>query len=392
MLRMSDVDLKGKRVLIRDDLNVPMKNGVITSNARIQAALPGIKLAIKASARVILMSHLGRPTPGVFSEEFSLAAVATELSQELGQTVTLISDWLDKPFDVEPGQVILLENVRFNPGEKENSEELAKKMASFCDIFVMDAFATAHRAEASTMGIIDFAPIACAGPLLCREIDMLTKALHDPKRPLVAVVGGAKVSTKLTLLETLANKVDGLIIGGGIANTFLAAQGYDVGGSLYEPDLVDAAENIQQTMEKRGATLPMPQDAVVAEKMSADAEAFEETVNQVAEDEKIFDIGSDTTKAYIEVIKKAGTILWNGPLGAFEIDQFGSGTEAIAHAIAESKAFSIAGGGDTLVAIEKYGVANDISYISTGGGAFLAFVEAGTLPAVEALNKAEKRT
>lgn len=385
MRRMSEVDLKKKRVLLREDLNVPMKDRNITSEARIQAALPAIKIAIKANAKVMLMSHLGRPKEGIFNREFSLAPVAVRLSELLKKEVRLISDWLDKPFEVDEGEVVLLENVRFNHGEIKNDETLSKKMAELCDVFVMDAFATAHRVEASTVGVAKFAKIACAGPLLCREIDAISKIIENPKKPLLAVIGGSKVSTKLKLLESLAKKVDCLIVGGGIANTFLAAEGHDVGDSLYEPELLDAAESIKYEMQKRGAELPLPEDVLVSEKMSNDAEAFEEVVGQIGEGEKIYDIGTGTTKKYVELIKNAGTILWNGPVGAFEVDQFAYGTQATAEAIAASKAYSVAGGGDTLAAIEKYNLLDSIDYISTGGGAFLAYVESGSLPAVEAL-------
>lgn len=387
MLTLSDVDLKNKRVLFREDLNVPMKDGVITSDARIKAALPGLQTAIKAKAKVIIMSHLGRPPEGAEPGEFSLAPVAEHLSTLLGQPVRLVSQYLDRPVELEPGEVVLLENVRLNYGEKINDPELAQKLASLCDVFVMDAFATAHRVEASTVGVAQFAPTSCAGPLLVKEVDALNKILKEPKRPLVAVVGGSKVSTKLKLLESLADKVDTLIVGGGIANTFLAAEGYDIGDSLYEEELLDAAETIKRKMDARGAKIPLPTDVVVAEKMRNDVEAFEEAIGQIGEGEKIFDVGSDTAKTYASLMNDAGTILWNGPVGAFEIDQFAYGTECLTKAIANAKGYSVAGGGDTLVAIEKYGVTDKIDYISTGGGAFLAFIEAGTLPAIEALKQ-----
>ncbi|PIQ42906.1 MAG: phosphoglycerate kinase [Gammaproteobacteria bacterium CG11_big_fil_rev_8_21_14_0_20_46_22] len=386
MLTLADVDIKHKRVLLREDLNVPMKDGQIVSDARIKAALPAIKTAIKANARVMVMSHLGRPAEGATPDEFSLAPVAVRLGELLGQEVRLIQDYLDKPFDLGEGEVVLFENVRFNYGERANDAELSQKLANLCDVFVMDAFATAHRVEASTVGVAKFASVACAGPLLTKEIEALKKVLHEPKRPLIAVVGGSKVSTKLKLLESLADKVDTLIVGGGIANTFLAAEGYDIGDSLYEEELLDAAETVKEKMMARNAKLPLPTDVVVAEKMRNDAEAFEESIGQIGEGEKIFDVGSDTAKTYAGLMKEAGTILWNGPVGAFEIDQFSFGTECLAKAIAGSKAYSVAGGGDTLVAIEKYDIADKIDYISTGGGAFLAFIEAGTLPAIEALN------
>lgn len=386
---MTSLDLAGKRVLIREDLNVPIKEGVIMSDIRIRAAIPTIQLAIKAGAAVMVMSHLGRPTAGMITADLSLQPVAERLAELLDHPVRFEQNWLEG-VEVEPGEVVLLENVRFNLGEKENDAELSKKMASLCDVFVMDAFATAHRAEASTAGVSTFAPIACAGPLLSQEVDTLEEVLEDPKRPLVAVVGGAKVSTKLALLDSLSNKVDGLIVGGGIANTFLAASGYDVGKSLFEPDLIDEAERIMTAMKEKGGEFPLPTDVVVAEQMNATAEAYDEEVDQVGEDEKIFDIGPETAKVYADILKKAGTILWNGPVGAFEIEQFANGTKVVAEAVAKSKALSVAGGGDTLAAIDKYQLADKISYISTGGGAFLAFVEGKELPAITALKtKAE---
>ncbi len=381
---METISLKGKRVLIREDLNVPLKDGVITSDIRIRAAVPTIEQALEAGAAVMVMSHLGRPKAGIVTPELSLRPVAKRLGELLESPVRFEADWLDG-IETKPGEVVVLENVRFNRGEKENDIELSKKMAALCDVFVMDAFATAHRAEASTAGVSAFAPVACAGPLLSREVETLQRALENPKRPLVAIVGGAKVSTKLALLDSLSDKVDNLIVGGGIANTFLAANDYDVGKSLYEPDLIDEAERIMSSMNSKGGELPLPTDAVVAEHMTASSEACEEAVDQVGEEEKIFDIGPDTAKAYVDAIKKAGTILWNGPVGAFEIEQFSKGTEVVAKAIAESKAFSIAGGGDTLAAIDKYQLADKISYISTGGGAFLALVEGKELPAIAAL-------
>ena len=383
---MSEMNLKGKRVLIREDLNVPIKDGKVTSDARIKAAIPTIQQALKAGAAVMILSHLGRPTAGKSDPELSLQPVADCLSKLLKKPVRFIVDWL-KGVEVKPGEVVLFENVRFNVGEKENEEGLAKKMAALCDVFVMDAFATAHRAEASTAGVSQFAKIACAGPLLMQEIETLEKVLKKPKRPLIAVVGGAKVSTKLSLLDSLADKVDALIVGGGIANTFIAANGYDVGSSLYEADLIDEAERIMTRMKQRKASLPIPSDVVVAEHMTETAEAYDENVDQVADDEKILDIGPETAKIYVEIIKKAGTILWNGPLGAFEIEQFAKGTEVVAKAIATSKALSVAGGGDTIAAIDKYGLTNKISYISTGGGAFLAFIEGKELPALTALKQ-----
>lgn len=383
VLRMSEVPLKGKRVLIREDFNVPIKNGEITSDLRIRAALPTIKKAIKAGGQVMLLSHLGRPEEGVFDGQFSLAPVAKRLSELLKMEVPLVSNWLEVNAIQEP--LSLLENVRFQSGEKENEKDLSKKIAGLCDVFIMDAFATAHRAEASTCGAIQYAPVACAGPLLTDEVDALNKILLDPKHPLLAIVGGSKVSTKLSLLETLIDKVDYLLLGGGIANTFLAAQGYSVGKSLYEPDLLDEAERLLLKAEKRGTEIPLPTDAVVAEKMSEESESYVRLVSHVDDSEKILDIGPDTVKHWISLIKKAKTIIWNGPVGAFEIESFSHGTKALSKAIAQSKAFIVAGGGDTLAAIEKYRIASKIDYISTGGGAFLAFLEGKTLPAIKAL-------
>lgn len=378
--------LKGKRVLIREDLNVPLKNGEITSDIRIRAAIPTIQQALKAGAsQVIVASHLGRPTEGTFDPQFSLAPVAKRLSSLLKSEVPLIETWINGIDKNMTSPVILLENVRFNEGEKENSPALSQKMAKLCDVFVMDAFATAHRAEASTCGIIEFAPMSCAGPLLIEELESLAKILENPKKPVIAIVGGSKVSTKLKLLESLATKVDILIVGGGIANTFIASQGYFVGKSLYEPDLLDEAERLIQSTQKRGATIPIPTDVVVAEKLSEESESYIRLISQVDDHERILDIGPDTIKEFCGIIKKAKTILWNGPVGAFEIEQFSEGTRAIAKAIADSSGFSVAGGGDTLAAIEAYGVADKISYISTGGGAFLSFLEGDTLPAIAAL-------
>lgn len=386
ILEMSDVKLKGKRVIIREDLNVPLKHGEIVSDIRIRAAIPTIKQALKAGAAVILISHLGRPEEGSLEEQFSLAPVAKRLSELLKMEVPLIKDWL-KGFPIAENSVVLLENVRLNKGETDNDANLAKKMAALCDVFVMDAFATSHRAEASTCGIIQYAPIACAGPLLLQELNALSKIMQDPKAPVVAIVGGSKVSTKLSLLETLAQKVDTLIIGGGIANTFIAAEGYMVGRSLYEPDLIDEAERLTLAAQKRGAEIPVPTDVIVADKLSAEAESSVRLVSQVYDNEKIYDIGPDTIKKLVSIIKKAKTILWNGPVGAFEIEQFSAGTEAIANAIADSKGFSVAGGGDTLAAIEKYQLGKKIDYISTGGGAFLSFLEGKPLAAIVALEK-----
>jgi len=385
MLRMSEVPLKGKRVLIREDFNVPIKNGEITSDLRIRAALPTIKKAIKAGAQVLLLSHLGRPEEGVFDEQFSLAPVAKRLAELLKVDVPLISHWLNGTKLNHP--LCLLENVRFLEGEKENDKSLSKKIASLCDVFIMDAFATAHRAEASTCGAIEFAPVACAGPLLTDEIDALNKIMLDPKHPILAIVGGSKVSTKLALLETLVQKVDCLLVGGGIANTFLAAQGYSVGKSLYEPDLLDEAERLILEAKKRGTEIPLPTDAIVAEKMSEDSESYQRLISHVDDNEKILDIGPDTVKEWVSLIKKAKTIIWNGPVGAFEWEAFAEGTKAISKAIAESKAFVVAGGGDTLAAIEKFRIGSKVDYVSTGGGAFLAFLEGKPLPAIAALEK-----
>ena len=382
---MSDLDLAGKRVLIREDLNVPVANGQVTSDARIQAALPTIRAAQEAGAAVMLMSHLGRPTEGQPADEFSLAPVATTLSKLLGIDVPLISDWIDG-VEVEPGQIVLLENVRFLPGEKACDEELSQQMAALCDIFVMDAFGTAHRVQASTVGVARYAKVACAGPLLSGELAALAKALDNPARPLVAIVGGSKVSTKLTVLDALANIVDQLIVGGGIANTFIAAAGHNVGKSLCEPDMLDTASALASNDADR-ATIPEIVDVVVADDFAADARATTKSVNEVSDDELILDIGPVTAGRFADILATAGTIIWNGPVGVFEFDQFGAGTKVLAEAIAGSKAFSIAGGGDTLAAIDKYGVAEDISYISTGGGAFLEFVEGKTLPAVAILEE-----
>jgi phosphoglycerate kinase len=384
VLRMADLDLRDKRVLIREDLNVPVEGGVISSDARIRAAVPSLRAAVSAGARVIVMSHLGRPQEGEFSAEDSLAPVAVRLGELLGQSVRLQRDWLDG-VECAPGEVVLCENVRFNKGEKKDDEVLARRMAALCDVFVMDAFGTAHRAEASTHGVARFAPIACAGPLLVGELDALSRALARPARPLVAIVAGSKVSTKLTVLESLLGKVDKLIVGGGIANTFLAANGIAVGKSLHEPDMLDTARALLGQAVARGAEIPLPTDVVVAEEFSPTAVATVRPVGEVRPHELILDIGPQTAARFAGLLAGAGTILWNGPVGVFEFDQFGGGTETLAKAIAASPAFSLAGGGDTLAAIEKYGVAGGISYISTGGGAFLEFVEGKTLPAVAML-------
>lgn len=394
IIHMNDLDLSNQRVLIREDLNVPISRGKITSDTRIRMAIPTLKSALDAGARVMLLSHLGRPEEGFFDEEHSLAPIAARLSELLGMEVPLAQDWLSG-VDVAPGQMVLCENVRFNRGEKANDPELSKQIASLCDIFVMDAFATAHRAEASTCGVIEYAPLACAGPLLAQELEALKRGLESPKHPVVAIVGGSKISTKLPVLDSLSKKVDVLIVGGGIANTFLAAQGYDVGKSLYEPDLIDEADRL--TNLKTGAKIPLPIDVVVAEAFSAEAESYIKEINQVDEEERILDIGPQTAELYKTLIQTAGTILWNGPVGAFEIEQFSHGTRAIAEAIAEATttghAFSIAGGGDTIAAIDIFGISEKISYISTGGGAFLSFLEGEALPAVVALEKhAKERT
>ena len=383
MLRMTDLDLRGRRVLIREDLNVPLKDGAVASDARIQAALPTIRAALDAGAAVMLMSHLGRPSEGRFDAAFSLAPVAAHLGKLLGIEVPLVAEWLDGAA-VEPGQVVLFENTRFLKGEKTDDEQLSRRMAALCDIFVMDAFGTAHRAQASTHGVARYAPVACAGPLLTAELDALAKALKAPLRPVVAIVGGSKVSTKLTVLQALANIVDHLIVGGGIANTFIAAAGNGVGKSLYEADMLDTARALATNTSDR-ADIPVPVDVVVADEFSATAPATVKRVDEVAESELILDIGPETSRRFAQIIAKAGTVIWNGPVGVFEFDQFGSGTRALAEAIARSPAFSIAGGGDTLAAIDKYGVADRISYISTGGGAFLEFVEGKTLPGVAVL-------
>ena len=385
VLKMADLDLNGKRVLIREDLNVPIKEGKITSDARILASLPTIQLALAKGASVMVCSHLGRPTEGESSVENSLLPVAAYLSKALGRPVSLIENYVDG-YVVPAGEVVLFENVRFNKGEKKNSDELAQKYAALCDVFVMDAFGTAHRAEASTHGVAKFAPIACAGPLLAAELEALALALDNPASPMVAVVAGSKVSTKLDVLKSLAETCDQLIVGGGIANTFLAAAGYNVGKSLYEADMLETAKEIA-----RSVSVPLPEDVVVAKEFSESATATIKSIKEVEDDDMILDIGPLTAARFANLIKSSKTILWNGPVGVFEFDQFGEGTKTLALAIAGSKGFSIAGGGDTLAAIDKYGVAGQISYISTGGGAFLEFVEGKKLPAVEALEEAAKR-
>ncbi|TDF35051.1 phosphoglycerate kinase [Alteromonadaceae bacterium M269] len=386
ILTMQDLDLTGKRVLIRQDLNVPVKDGVVTSDARIKASLPTIKLALEKGAKVMVMSHLGRPTEGEYDEAFSLQPVVDYLSNALTQNVRLEKDYLNG-VDVGAGEVVVLENVRFNLGEKKDNEALARQYAALCDVYVMDAFGTAHRAQASTHGAGLYAPQACAGPLLAGELDALGKALDNPKRPLLAIVGGSKVSTKLTVLESLSSKVDQLIVGGGIANTFIAAQGNDVGKSLFEEDLMDEANRLLATARSNNGDIPIPSDVVTGKAFSESTPAELKAVNAVAADDMIFDIGPETTQTLVELIKQAGTIVWNGPVGVFEFDQFAEGTKQLGQAIAQSDAFSIAGGGDTLAAVDKYDLADDISYISTGGGAFLEFLEGKTLPAVEMLRK-----
>jgi phosphoglycerate kinase len=384
VLRMSDLDLAGKRLLIRQDLNVPIHNGRITSDARLRASLPTLKLALERGASVLVVSHLGRPKAGQFDPEQSLTLVAAWFSEQLGRMVPLLSNWIDG-VKLQPGQIVLGENTRFLKGEKEDDEALATKMAALCDIYVMDAFGTAHRAEASTHGVARFAPVACAGPLLAAELEALGKALRAPKKPLAVIVGGSKVSTKLELLNNLADVADQLIIGGGIANTFLAAAGYNIGKSLCEKDMLDTARQIRAKIEARGGSIPLPEDVVVATEFSAEAHADVRAVDEVEDDQMILDIGPKTRAKLLALLKDCGTIVWNGPVGVFEYDSFAGGTKALALAIAASPGFSLAGGGDTLAAIDKFGVADKLSYISTGGGAFLEFLEGKTLPAVAAL-------
>jgi len=390
VIKMTDLDLAGKRLLIREDLNVPIKDGKVASDTRIRASLPTIEHAIKAGAKVMLMSHLGRPTEGEYDEQYSLWPVTEHLSSLLGKKVTLVRDWLDGVGDMNDGDVVMCENVRFNKGEKKDDEALARQMAALCDIYVMDAFGTAHRAQASTHGVAKYAPVACAGPLLAAELEALGKALDNPKRPMMAIVGGSKVSTKLTVLDSLSNVVDQLIVGGGIANTFIKAAGHNVGKSLYEADLVDEAKRLMGAAKAKGGEIPVPTDVVCGKEFSESAAAETKKVTEVTDDDMIFDVGPETAKAYAKLIKKAGTIVWNGPVGVFEFDQFGEGTRAMGVAIAESSAFSIAGGGDTLAAVDKYGIADKVSYISTGGGAFLEFLEGKKLPAVVMLEERAK--
>jgi phosphoglycerate kinase len=390
VIKMTDLDLAGKRVLIREDLNVPLKDGRVANDARIRAALPTIELAMKSGARVMVMSHLGRPKEGEYDEQFSMAPLAAHLSDMLGRDVPLVKDWLDGVGEMADGDLVVCENVRFNKGEKGDDADLAKKMAALCDVFVMDAFGTSHRAQASTHGVIRQAPVACAGPLLAAELDALGKALKDPARPMVAIVGGSKVSTKLTVLDSLTQVVDQLIVGGGIANTFVAAAGNEVGKSLCEHDLIPEAKRLMEAAQAKGGEIPVPSDVVCGKEFSEAAEAITKAAGDIAADDMAMDIGPETAVRYARMLRDAGTIVWNGPVGVFEFDQFGGGTKALGMAIAESSAFSIAGGGDTLAAIDKYGIADRISYISTGGGAFLEFLEGKTLPAVAALEERAK--
>jgi phosphoglycerate kinase len=381
---MADLDLSGKKVLIRQDLNVPIKNGQVSSDIRIRASLPTIEMALEKGAAVIIMSHLGRPVEGEYDAPFSLQPVADKMSELLNRPVRLEQQWLDG-ITVSPGNIVLCENVRFNPGESKNNAELGQKMAALCDVFVMDAFGTAHRAQASTHSVAQYAPIACAGPLLANELDALDKALRAPDRPMLAIVGGSKVSSKLSVLETLSTKVDQLIVGGGIANTFIAAMGYNVGKSLYEKDLLDQAKNLINQAKENGGEIPIPVDVVCAKEFSESAEATVKNVANVDADDLILDIGPETAEKYAQIIKSAKTIVWNGPVGVFEIEQFSNGTKVVSEAIAASAGFSIAGGGDTLAAIDQYGIKEKISYTSTGGGAFLEFLEGKELPAVTIL-------
>ena len=390
MLRMEDLDLADRRVLVRQDLNVPVENGKVSSDARIRASLPTIRLALERGAAVMLMSHLGRPKEGAFDPQYSLQPVATRLAELLGRPVRLQRDWLDG-IEIAPGEIVLCENVRFNPGEKKDDEALAKRMAALCDVFVMDAFGTAHRAQASTHGVARFAPVACAGPLLAAELEALGKALHAPAHPLVAIVGGSKVSTKLTVLETLLDRVDQLIVGGGIANNFIAAAGHAVGKSLYEPDLLDETRKLVAKASARGATIPLPSDVVVAAGLGSHHQAAIRPVTEVAAEEMILDVGPDTSAAYAQILRHAGTIVWNGPVGVFEDERFAAGTRALAEAVAASDAFSIVGGGDTLAALDAFGLTDKVSYVSTGGGAFLEFLEGRQLPAVAMLEQRGRR-
>jgi phosphoglycerate kinase len=389
-IKLTDLDLAGKRVLIRSDLNVPVKDGKVTSDARITASMPTIEHCAKAGAKVMVMSHRGRPEEGKADEENSLAPIAADMSAKMDKDVRLVKDYLNGGFDVADGEVVLLENVRFNAGEKKDDETLSKQYAALCDVYVMDAFGTAHRAQASTHGAGKFAPVACAGILLSDELDNLAKALAEPARPMVAIVGGSKVSTKLTVLEALSEKVDQLVVGGGIANTFLKAMGNNVGKSLCEDDLVDTAKGLVEKMSARGAIIPIATDVVCGKEFSETAEATLKAAGDVADDDMIFDIGPDSAKELADIIANAGTVVWNGPVGVFEFDQFGEGTKTVSMAIANSKAFSLAGGGDTIAAIQKYDIYDQVSYISTAGGAFLEYLEGKTLPAVAMLEEAAK--
>ena len=388
--RLTDFDLAGKRVFIRADLNVPVKDGKVTSDARITASMPTIQHCLKAGAKVMVTSHLGRPEEGVFTDENSLKPVADVMAVKLGKPVRVIRDWVDGGFEVAAGEVVLLENCRFNKGEKKNVEATARKYAALCDLFVMDAFGTAHRAEASTYGVAQYAPAACAGLLVAEELEALTKALATPARPMVAIVGGSKVSTKLTVLEALSEKVDQMVVGGGIANTFLKATGKNVGKSLCEDDLVPTAQALMKKMTARGATIPIAVDVVCGKKFDAAEPAVQKAAGAVADDDMIFDIGPKSAQELVDIIMKAGTVVWNGPVGVFEFDQFGAGTKAIAMAIANTKAFTLAGGGDTIAAIQKYDIYDKVSYISTAGGAFLEFLEGKKLPAVDMLEQRAK--
>ncbi|MEO8419450.1 MAG: phosphoglycerate kinase [Methylophilaceae bacterium] len=387
IIKMTDLDLKGKRVLIRSDLNVPVKDGKVTSDARITASMATIEYALNAGAKVMVTSHLGRPEEGVYSEENSLKPVADVMAAKLGKPVRLVKDWVDGGFDVTAGELVLLENCRFNTGEKKSLDETSQKYATLCDVFVMDAFGTAHRAEASTHGVAKFAPVAAAGILLMQELDALTKALLSPAHPMVAIVGGSKVSTKLTVLESLSEKVDQMVVGGGIANTFLKAAGHPIGKSLCENDLVPVAKALMQKMSKRGAAVPIAVDVVCGKQFDPAEPAVLKNADAVADDDMIFDIGPKSANEIADIIMKAGTVVWNGPVGVFEFDQFGEGTKTIANAIARTKAFTVAGGGDTIAAIQKYDIYDQVSYISTAGGAFLEFLEGKKLPAVEILEQ-----
>jgi len=392
VLKMTDLDLHGKRVLIRQDLNVPVKDGKVTSDKRIVASLPTIEYAMNAGAKVMVMSHLGRPVEGEYNERFSMIPVGEHMAALLGHNVEMVKDWVNGVGEMHNGEVVLCENVRFNVGEKQDDDELSRKMAALCDIYVMDAFGTAHRAQASTHGVAKYAPVACAGPLLAGELEALGKALDNPARPMAAIVGGSKVSTKLTVLDSLSGVVDELIPGGGIANTFIAACGHNIGKSLYEADLVPEARRLMEVATARGGEIPVPTDVVVGKEFSESTGAVVKKVEDVADDDMIFDIGPETAARFAEMMKSAGTIVWNGPVGVFEFDQFGEGTRILGQAIAASAAFSIAGGGDTLAAVDKYGIADKVSYISTGGGAFLEFLEGKKLPAVAMLEQRASQT